>query len=101
VLQRLERHGPAEAAGLMVGDELIALADQRLRTPEDVALVLAAWPVGSRLTLAYARDGRLRFTELELQPPQPRQWLLQRDPEASAMVLERRRRWLHLEPEPA
>ena len=101
LLQRVERHGPAEAAGLMVGDELIALAEQRLRTPEEVALVAGRWPLGRRLPLAYARDGRLRYTELEPLAPQPRQWQLQSDPAAPAAALERRRRWLRLEPEPA
>jgi len=97
LLERVARGGPAERAGLMVGDELIALAGQRLREPDAVNAVLQALPAGQSVELAYCRDGRLRFTSFNPDVASAQSWSLQDDPVADSHCLNRRRHWLNLE----
>jgi len=96
-LQRVIRTGPAERAGLMVGDELIAIAGQRLRDVDAVIALLQALPAGQSVELAYCRDGRLRFTSFNPGVPSTQSWSLQDDPVADSDCLNRRRHWLNLE----
>jgi len=99
ILRRVERDGPAMRAGLQVGDELLALDDQRLRSPEDLALVLRAGEgPPPRLPVLFCRDGRLRRAELSLDAPAVALWRLEVDPAAAAETTEQRRRWMLLQP---
>jgi predicted metalloprotease with PDZ domain len=95
--RRILRDSPAEQAGLMVGDELIALAGQRVRRPEDVAAVLAARTATAPVTAVLARDARIFTVELMPAPPRVKSWRLEVDAAAPPEVGERRRRWLALE----
>ncbi len=97
-LSRVERGGPAEAAGLQVGDELLALSQQRLRTPEDAALLLAEGGELRPLPLLYCRDGQVRTTEMTPGPPEVERWRLQIDPQASPEAAAARARWRSLLP---
>jgi len=89
--QRVWRHGPAEQAGLMVGDELIALDGERLRQPEQFTAALRA---GSGQELLIARRGQLRTLALQCAPPQAERYRLKAIAGASPDCLERQRRWL-------
>lgn len=95
--QRVHRGGPAEAAGLVVGDELLALDQRRLQTPDQLSTRLRA---GDAQQLLIARRGTIRSLTLRSQAPLPKRWQLRENPEASAAALERRRQWLSLEPAP-
>lgn len=98
VAQRVHRGGPAEIAGLMVGDELLGLDDRRLQKPEQ----LGTWSkVGKEQGLLIARRGEIRRLSLRPEPPQPKSWKLIEDPVASSSALLRRRQWLTLEPAPS
>ena len=97
LLQRVLRGGPAESAGLLVGDELIALAGQRLRRPEDLPPLLATQKSGTPLPLHFVRDGRLHSTSVEPGSPQVERWSLEPCPEVTDAMLQRRGRWLALE----
>jgi predicted metalloprotease with PDZ domain len=96
-LQRVMRAGPAEEAGLMVGDELIALAGMRLRRPDDLPPLLAAHKSGPPLSLHFVRDGRLITTSLLPGPPQVERWSLEPLSEVTDAMIQRRGRWLALE----
>lgn len=100
-LQRVLRDSPAQQAGLMVGDELLALKGWRLHQPDDLAPLLEpAATLGTAedtFPLLYARDGQVRVTHLSPAPPATEGWDLKPDAEADAASLERRRRWLALE----
>ena len=98
-LKRVHRDGPAERACLQPGDELLALDDLRLRTPDDLAMALARpAPLAERLVL-YARDGRVRRTRLLPDPPAIVDWQLVIDPEReNAHTRDNRQRWLSLQP---
>ncbi|MFM2172342.1 MAG: hypothetical protein RLZZ54_269 [Cyanobacteriota bacterium] len=92
---RVVRGGPAEQAGLMVGDELLAIDGQRLRRPEDLQTVLRA--DGSQ-ELLISRRSQLRRLNLSCAPPQVERYLLKRNPAVSPALLERQRLWLQQQP---
>nr|MBW0174442.1 PDZ domain-containing protein [Vulcanococcus sp.] len=92
---RVVRGGPAEQAGLMVGDELLAIDGQRLRRPEDLQTVLRS--DGSQ-ELLITRRSQLRRLNLCCAPPQVDRYQLKRNPAASPAVLERQRLWLQQQP---
>lgn len=92
---RVVRAGPAQEAGLMVGDELIALDGLRLRKPEDLAAVLQAQ---QRQTITISRRGLLRTLAITAAEPQIESWQLLVDPAAGPEAGERRRQWLAVVP---
>ncbi len=92
---RVERHGPAQQAGLLVGDELIALEGLRLRKPEDLAPILVAQ---QPQVLTICRRGCLRSLTITAAAPAIERWRLLVDPQASSEAQERRRQWLALVP---
>ena len=94
-VQRVVRGSPAARAGLMVGDELIAIAGERLRQPEQIAMALEA---GTEQELLIARRSQLRPLSLFPDPPAVERWKLVRCSNADAAALERQRSWLQQEP---
>ncbi len=98
-LKRVHRDGPAERACLQAGDELLALDDLRLRTPEDLAMALAMATAAAERQVLYARDGRVRTTRLVPDPPATAGWQLVIDPDLDGPhTRDNRQRWLSLLP---
>ena len=95
LVQRVHRHGPAEQAGLAVGDELLALDGERLRQLDGFK---AGWTPGQNRELLFCRRGRIRTGHLSPAAPSVEAWRLESDPAAPAAALERRRQWLSLLP---
>jgi predicted metalloprotease with PDZ domain len=93
VARRVQRGSPAEAAGVMVGDELLALDGERLREPEQYESAATA---GSSQELLISRRSRLQRLQLQPLQPQPQSWTLVPDPDAAPAALARRRAWLSL-----
>ena len=93
--QRVRRGSPAEQAGLMVGDELIAIDGQRLADGDDLTSALRA---GQPQEVLAARRRQLRPLTLCSQAPQPERYQLVQDDAASPEALERRMAWLALVP---
>ncbi|MEB3263934.1 MAG: PDZ domain-containing protein [Synechococcus sp.] len=103
VVRGVERGGPACSAGVDVGDELLALAGRRLRTPEDLEALaldpfLPAAAAGEPLELWTSREGLVRRLVVQPRPPAVERWQLVRQEQAGAEALERRRAWLSLLP---
>ena len=94
-MKRVHRYGPAEQAGLAVGDELLALDGERLRQADSLK---DGWIPGQSRELLFCRRGRVRCSSLLAAPPEVGAWSLQQDPAAGAPALERRRQWLSLLP---
>ncbi|WP_411869170.1 M61 family metallopeptidase [Vulcanococcus limneticus] len=92
---RVHRDGPAEAAGVMVGDELLALEGRRLRKPEELGPGLLP---GQAQELLICRRGQLRALTLRPGPARTERWSLEEDPQATPEAMERRQRWLDLVP---
>jgi len=95
LVQRVRRGSPAERAGLMVGDELIALDGHRLTTVDDLTASLRA---GQPQALLTARRRQLRPLTLCSQSPQPERYQLVIDPDATLEAVQRRTAWLALVP---
>ena len=95
LVRRVHRGSPGEHAGLMVGDELLALDAQRLRQPADLTGHLVA---GVPQTLLVCRRERLRTLALTAQTPQVDRYRLEPDPSADAQAVERRQAWMSLLP---
>ena len=101
LLKQVLRDGPAEAAGLQVGDELLAYERQRLKREDDLNQLLrfsAASPAAPVAEVLYVRQGRVRQAHLVTEPPRVKRWSLEEDPQASEEQRQRRRRWLSLQP---
>ncbi len=98
-LRRVERDGPAEQAGLQVGDELLALDHQRVRLADDLPPLLADHgEAAAPLDLLFCRDGRVRCVEVWPAAPAIERWRLQIDPAAPDVTAARRTRWCSLAP---
>ena len=96
-LQRVVRDGPAERAGLAVGDEWIGLDGVRLRSVDDcMDLVRAELPLTAH-ALLFCRDGRVRTTTLLPEAPAVERWTLVLDSAAAEATASQRQRWLTLE----
>jgi len=95
LVQRVHRHGPAEQAGLAVGDELLALDGERLRQLDGFK---AGWTPGQKRELLFCRRGRIRTSHLSPAASPVEAWRLETCPAAGAPALERRRQWLSLLP---
>ncbi len=54
---------PAETAGLRIGDRIVSVGDERIRTWEDLKLAISMNP-GTRVRVGYERDGQERTTLL-------------------------------------
>ena len=95
VAKRVWRHGPAERAGVMVGDELIAIDDRRLRTSDDLAKGLRP-DVTQELLLC--RRSQLRRLSLTPLPAQVESYRLVMLESVDAQTLQRREQWLRCIP---
>jgi predicted metalloprotease with PDZ domain len=96
-VQRVTRHGPASAAGLMVGDELLAIDGERVRSSEQLAPLLSPAFAGRERRLVICRDDRLRELAITPGPVAVKAWSLVADPAASAAQVQARQRWLLLQ----
>ena len=95
---RTSRGGAAQQAGLQVGDELIALGQERVRQQDDLNQLLASAVPDQPLELLVSREGLLRRYTLHPGPPKPERWQLRVDADAPPPVHQRRDAWLQLRP---
>ena len=57
---------PAEKAGLKVGDVIINVNGQKITTPHDLAIDIAAITPGTEVPLKYVREGKVRTTSVHI-----------------------------------
>ena len=95
-IKNIEPGSPAAAAGLMLGDELVAVAGMRVRTGDDAIARLGERPPGERVELAVFRGARLELRSLTLAPDPHRSFRFELAPDAalSPQTLGLRRAWL-------
>lgn len=65
-VQSIPSNGPAWNSGLHVGDEIIAIGDRRMETP-DLNPVLAGLQPGEKVSVLYARSGQISVAEIVVQ----------------------------------
>ncbi len=90
---RVERDTPAFAAGVNVGDEIVAIDEHRVPSA-GLAAGLRYYRPGQRVSLLIARRGVLRRIEAELGRVPEARWVLERGQRASARQRTQRQRWL-------
>ena len=83
--------GPADSAGLRIGDVVIAVAGREVADPKALQFRVATRPLGSDLAIAYWREGRAAEAHATLrappeEPPRDTATLSGRHPLAGAVV---------------
>ncbi|WP_028952063.1 M61 family metallopeptidase [Synechococcus sp. CC9616] len=92
VVKRVAPRGPAMQAGLVVGDELIAIGGRRLRRMADLPMLLKGQ---SRVPVLWSRRGLMKESLLIPDECIDR-WTLRWDPGATAEQLALRDRWFQI-----
>jgi predicted metalloprotease with PDZ domain len=98
-IKQVLRDGPAEIAGLQVGDELLAIERIRVILENDLTNLLDQRArEGEALEILFCRDGQVQQTCLRPSAPEVVSYQLNANPGASQAMLLRRRQWLGLVP---
>lgn len=99
-VRNIEPGSPAEAAGLMLDDEVIAVGGRRVRAGDEAQQRLAERKPGQRVEVAVFRGGRLELRSLDLVADPHRSYRFELAPEATLTpaTLALRRAWLGRDP---
>lgn len=98
-IKQVMRDGPAEVAGLQVGDEILAIERSRAMVEKDLTSLLEQRArQGEPLEILFCRDGQVQQTWLRPSGPEVVRYQLSCNPDASPAMLRRRRQWLALVP---
>ncbi len=89
---------PAEQAGLMIGDEIVALNGLRV-SADNFSRRLATYQAGQVLELTIFHDDQLQSFSLTLAEPQPQSYNLRPAATVTSEQRDRFQRWLGLEPQ--
>lgn len=95
VEQVVQGHAASEA-GLLPGDELLAIAGNRV-TPLDYVLLIQRLKPGEKVQLLVSRHGRILALEAEVQPAIPETYRIVPDPKIRRRQKQRMEDWLGLE----
>jgi predicted metalloprotease with PDZ domain len=93
VVTEVRRDTPAHTAGINVGDEILAIDEQRVPSAGLDQILRHAAP-GSEVAVLVARRGRLRRVPAVLGQEPVASWSLELDPDASRQQRTQRARWL-------
>jgi len=93
LIERVRKGGPGYDAGLVAGDELVAVRARRVRSQENWQILLKGEDV---VPIVYARRGVLGTTMLTKQQPGLDRWQLSCDPEASPTAVALREAWFQI-----
>ena len=64
----VDRDGPADRAGVAVGDLIVRVADRRVRHPQDVMNITIGTEPGTHVPVAIVRNGKQASLDLQLAP---------------------------------
>ena len=92
MINRVQVASPGRKAGLVPGDELIAVNNRRLACLSDLSILLSKY---KSVPLLYARRGTIAETNL-IPERGVLQWCLEKDPNPSASQIALRNKWLEI-----
>ena len=93
VIEQVVRNGAAAAAGVIPGDELLAINGQRV-LPDTVGSMVNRLRVGDQVELTMARHGHLKRLVLEVQNAIPESYVITLKPDISRFEKARLQKWL-------
>ncbi len=93
VVTEVRRETPAHVAGINVGDEILAIGEQRVPAA-GLDELLRYFAPGGEVAILVARRGRLRRVPVVLGQAPAVDWTLELDPDASRQQRTQRARWL-------
>ena len=93
VVSQVRRDSPAQAGGLNVDDEILAIDEFRVRA-DRLDNRLEQYRAGDRISMLVARREQLIRVEITLGAEPPRAWRLEVDPSAPQRAEQWRERWL-------
>jgi predicted metalloprotease with PDZ domain len=97
VIAQVRRGAPADAAGINVDDEILAIDDFRVRA-DRLDSRLEQYRVGDRISVLVSRRDQLLRVEVTLAGAPGRGWRLDVDPAATDAAVQMRNKWLAAEP---
>ncbi len=95
-VQSLPSNGPAHNSGLHIGDEIIAIGDRRIESPE-LGSVLNSIKAGQEVEILYSRNGRVLITKVMAAPEPGKSFRLDWDEKATPDQDFLRKKWLRLD----
>ena len=95
-VQSLPSNGPAHNSGLHIGDEIIAIGDRRIESPE-LGSVLNSIKAGQEVEILYSRNGRVLITKVIAAPEPGKSFRLDWDEKATPDQDFLRKKWLRLD----
>lgn len=93
-IKNIEPAAPAALAGLMLGDELIAVAGRRVRSSDDALARIGERKPGERVELALFRAGRLELRTITVTADPHRSFRFELAADATPKTLGLRNAWL-------
>jgi predicted metalloprotease with PDZ domain len=93
MVNQVKRGTPGYDAGFNVGDEILAIGDDRI-PPDQWSKRMEYFRPGDKVSILIARRDRLRRIDATFGQEPPRQWTLEPNPEASAEQKDHRKAWI-------
>ena len=66
LIEKIEKDGPAEKAGLKVGDVIVSADGKRVETTEELSSFIQDMEKGDKITIEYLRNKKKRTVEVEI-----------------------------------
>jgi predicted metalloprotease with PDZ domain len=93
IVNHVKRGTPGYDAGLNVGDEVLAIGEDRI-PPDQWSKRMEYYHPGERVSILISRRDRLRRLDATFGQEPTRHWSLEIDPEATAMQTANRKAWV-------
>ena len=93
MVNQVKRGTPGFEAGFNVGDEILAIGDDRIHA-DQWSKRMECFQPGEKVSILISRRDRLRRLEACFGQEPPRQWVLEADPDATDAQKARRKAWI-------
>ena len=93
VVNQVKRGTPGYEAGFNVGDEILAIGDDRVHA-DQWSRRMECFQPGEKVSILISRRDRLQRLEACFGQEPPRQWVLEANPEATEAQKAQRKAWI-------